>query len=136
MHHTVSLYAAPGPWSWWSELVVARRRAERVATELAAVESRARDERSRTHALPPCPVCGFGGYDGRCAACFHRAGDPLPHPRPAPQVVEARTASSPTITAAAAEARRRAEADFIERMTVAALPIEHSQHYGRVLGVR
>jgi hypothetical protein len=129
---------APGPWSWFAEVQAARRRDEQATAEFARLERRYREQRARARALPPCPACGFGGYDGRCAACFHCAGVPLPPPRRPSPAVEARdsTASPPTITAAAAEARRRAEADFIERMARAALPIEHSQHFGRVLGVR
>ncbi|BCP15675.1 hypothetical protein MINTM021_25840 [Mycobacterium paraintracellulare] len=27
--------------------------------------------RAASHALPPCPICHFGGYNGHCAACLH-----------------------------------------------------------------
>lgn len=37
----------------------------------AAIARHRAEQRAAAHALPPCPVCGFGGYNGRCAACWH-----------------------------------------------------------------
>lgn len=45
---------------------------QRAGADLDAAIARHRaEQRAAAHALPPCPVCGFGGYNGRCAACWH-----------------------------------------------------------------